>query len=110
MKVKLMTALAVCGLAVALSSVALAADKEVTVTGDGACGKCVLKETKECQHTITLDEGGKKVTYYLVQNKVDKEFGNQLCEKGKKVTATGTVAVVDGKMELTPIKIALAKD
>ena len=41
---------------------ALAADKEVTITGEGECAKCVLHETDKCQTTIQTEENGKKVT------------------------------------------------
>jgi len=98
------------GAVFALNSAVLAADKERTIVGEGACAKCILKETKECQPTITTHEAGKKVTYYVVQNKVAKEFGDQLCTDRKKVRAIGTVTSVDGKMELTPTKIELVKD
>jgi hypothetical protein len=40
---------------------------------------------------------------------VSKKFHENLCQDSKKVTATGTVKEVNGKMELTPSKIELAK-
>jgi hypothetical protein len=110
MKIKIMALLVISGLLVGLQAGLAAPDAEKTITGDGACAQCVLKETKECQHTITAEEGGKKVTYYLTQNKVAKEFGNQLCAEKKKVTATGMVKTVAGKQILLPTKIELAKD
>lgn len=110
MKNTTMTLLAICGLLLTLRVNAAAVDNEKTIIGDGACAKCTLKETKECQHAITAEEGGKKVTYYLTQNSVAKEFGNQLCGEKKKVKATGTVKTVDGKQILLPTKIELAKD
>lgn len=84
--------------------------KEVTVTGEGKCAKCILKEAKECQNVIQTTEDGKKVTYYLADNDVSKNFHEDLCKETKKVTATGTVKEVDGKKELTVTKIELAKD
>jgi len=53
------------------TSQALAAD-EVTITGEGKCAKCALKETKECQNVIQTEKDGKKVTYYLAYNEVSK--------------------------------------
>jgi hypothetical protein len=111
MKYKLLAALVIGGLALAIHSDVLAADREMTITGEGACAKCILKETKECQHTITAtDEVGKKATYYVAQNNVAKEFGNQFCTDKKKAKAIGTVSTVDGKLTLTPKKIELVKD
>jgi len=89
---------------------ATAKDKEVTITGEGKCGKCALKETKECQNTVTVKDGDKSVVYYLVQNDVSKEFHDNICKGTKKVKAVGTVKEVDGKMQLTATKIELVKD
>lgn len=86
-----------------------AQDKEVTLTGEGKCAKCALKETKECQNVIQTEKDGKKVTYYIAQNDVSKKFHDNLCQETKKITATGTVKEVDGKMQLTAKKIELAK-
>ena len=89
---------------------AFAADKEVTVTGQGKCAKCSLKKADKCQNVIEAKEGGKKVTYWLAQNDVSKEFHDNICKEAKKVTATGTVKDEDGKKVLTASKIELAKD
>jgi len=86
----------------------LAAEPNVTITGEGKCAKCALKETKECQNVIQAEKDGKMVNYYLVDNDVSKEFHGKLCKESKKVTATGTVKEVDGKWQLTPTKIELA--
>ena len=82
--------------------------EKVTITGEGKCAKCSLKEADKCQNVISVEEGGKKVNYYLTQNKVSKEFHENLCKESKKVTATGTVKEVDGKKEFTASKIELA--
>lgn len=109
MKSKLVPALAMIALTMAISSAAFAKDKEVTLTGEGQCAKCALHETKTCQNTVTVEEQGKKVIYYLTQNKVSKDFHDQICHAPAKITATGTVKAAHGKMELTPTKIELAK-
>jgi hypothetical protein len=101
----------VAGVAVLLAAATvrtIAAGDSVTITGEGKCAKCALKETKECQNVIQAEKDGKTVNYYLVANDVSKEFHGKLCKESKKVTATGTVKEVDGKMELTPTKIQLA--
>ncbi len=86
----------------------LAANESITITGEGKCAKCALKETKECQNVIQTEKDGKTVNYYLVANDVSKDFHGKLCKETKKVTATGTVKEVDGKLQLTPTKIELA--
>ena len=88
---------------------AFAADKEVTITGEGKCAKCALHETKKCQNVIQTEENGKTVTYYLAQNDASKDFHDNLCKKSEKVTATGTVSEENGKKILTVSKIEEAK-
>jgi hypothetical protein len=96
--------------ALALTTPLVAAEKgEVTVTGEGKCAKCSLKETDKCQNAIQTQEDGKTVTYYLAKNDVSNNFHDNLCKETKKVTATGTVKEVDGKKELTVTKLELAK-
>jgi DNA/RNA endonuclease YhcR with UshA esterase domain len=93
-----------------LATPTLAEDKkEVKISGEAKCAKCVLKEGDKCQNVIQTKEDGKTVSYYLAKNDVSKNFSENVCTEGKKVTATGTVKEVDGKKELTVSKIALAK-
>lgn len=103
---KLYSLIALAGL---LAIPAFAADKEVTITGEGMCAKCALHETKKCQNAIQTQEDGKTVTYYLTQNDTSKDFHDNLCKKNEKVTATGTVSEKDGKKMLTVSKIEEAK-
>ena len=83
----------------------LAGDKETTISGEAKCAKCILKEGKECQTVIQVDKDGKTENYYVVNNDVSKAFHDDVCTTAKKVTATGTVAKVDGKQQLTLSKI-----
>ena len=89
----------------------MAADegKKVTITGTGKCAKCALHETDACQNVIQTEKGGKTVNYYLAKNDVAKEFHSNICKESKKVKATGTVAEVDGKKELTATKIEVVE-
>jgi hypothetical protein len=82
-----------------------AADEKVDITGEAKCSKCLLKETKECQNVIQADKDGKLMTYYLVDNDASREFHGKLCKQSMRVKASGTVKVVDGKMQLTAEKI-----
>ena len=100
---------ALCLLATSSPSFAAEDKKEVTVTGEGKCAKCALKEADSCQNVIESKEGGKTVKYYLAKNDVSKEFHDNICKESKKVTATGTVKEEDGKKVLTASKIELAK-
>jgi len=85
-------------------------DKEVTITGDAKCAKCILKEADKCQTVIQTEaKNGKMVSYYLADNDVAKNFHDNVCKEAKKVTATGTVKNVDGKREFTATKIELVK-
>jgi hypothetical protein len=92
--------------ALALSAAcAFAADEKISVTGDAKCGKCMLKEGKECHNVVQAEKDGKMVTYYLVDNDASKELNGKLCTQSKKVQVTGTVKETDGKMLLTATKI-----
>jgi hypothetical protein len=94
------------------ASVAFGADKEskeITIKGDGKCGKCALKETDSCQNVIQVDKGKNKGTYYLVQNDISKNFHDNICKETKKVKATGSVKEADGKKEFTATKIEVVE-
>lgn len=106
-RIAVLASLVVLGLASVTS--AFAADKEVTITGEGKCAKCQLKEASKCQSVIQTKEDGKKVTYYLAKNEKSDDFHDNICKAPQKVTATGTVKEEDGKKILTVSKIELAK-
>ena len=89
----------------ALATPTLAEDKDVTITGEGKCAKCILKETDKCRNVIQTTVDGKTVTYYLAEKDVSKNFQEDLCKEAKQVTATGTINEVDGKKEFTVSKI-----
>ena len=90
-----------------LAAPAFADDKEVTVTGEGKCAACLLKEGDKHQTVIETKEEGKTVKYYVADNEVAKKFN--VCHEAKKLTVTGTVQEVDGKKVLTASKIEPAK-
>jgi len=95
-----------------VSATAFAADKEakeITIKGEGKCGKCALKETASCQNVISVEKGKNKGTYYLAQNQVSKDFHDTVCKETKQVKATGTVKEVDGKKEFTATKLEEVK-
>jgi len=93
-------------LAIAFSAAfALAADEKVSVTGEAKCGKCQLKEGKECHNVIQAKKDGKTVNYYLEDNDVSKSLHGKVCAQSQKVTVSGTVKETDGKLLLTATKI-----
>jgi hypothetical protein len=98
-------------LAITAPSVATAKEgKEVTITGEAKCAKCVLHEGDKCQTVIqTEGKNGKKVTYYLTDTDAAKGFHESVCHEAKKVTATGVAKKVDGKHELAATEIKLQK-
>lgn len=112
MKKHLTVLLTLSALAFAILTSQAATESDKTITGEGACAKCVLKEgdAKQCQVTITTEVDGKKVAYYVTPNNVAKEFGAKLCAEKKKVTASGKVTTANGKQMLLASKIELAKD
>jgi len=91
---------------------AKAEGEKVTLTGEGMCAKCALKETKDCQNAVIVTKDGKKVTYYLVANDVSKAAHSKegFCMATKddpiKVKITGTFEKKDdGKLHFTAEKI-----
>ena len=111
MRKTLLLCLSVAGLLLTVASTRTFAadDKVVTITGDGKCAMCSLKETDKCQNVIQTKEDGKTVTYYIAKNDVADEFHKNVCKATKKVTAKGTVKDVGGKKELTVTEIKVVK-
>jgi hypothetical protein len=97
-------------LAVATPTFGAEAAKEKTITGEAKCAKCMLKEADKCQTVIQTEaKKGKMVSYYVADNKVSNAFHHNVCTEAKKVTAIGTIKMVDGKNEFTASKIELVK-
>ena len=90
------------------SGVVLAADVK-TITGEGKCAKCALGETKTCQNVIEVEEGGKKVTYYLAHEGASKKYHGTVCKATVKTTATGEVTEKDGKKVMTATEVKKAE-
>ncbi|HAV61270.1 MAG TPA: hypothetical protein DCY13_02780 [Verrucomicrobiales bacterium] len=84
--------------------------KEVTLKGEGKCGKCALKEADKCTNVIEVKDGEKKIVYWLEQNDVSKAFHKNVCSDTVKVTAVGKVSEKDGKKILVASKIEKQKE
>lgn len=81
-------------------------DKEVTLTGKIACGRCSLKEAKTCQNVILVKEGDKTVNYYLLDKGAGESYHSEICGSGQKDgRVIGTVSEKDGKKWITPKKV-----
>lgn len=91
------------------ASVALAAEKEVTLVGAGQCAKCSLGQTKECQTALVVKQDGKEQVYLLAKNDVSDKFHDEVCSDTKQISVTGVVKEVEGKKEITASHIELVK-
>jgi hypothetical protein len=83
--------LAVVGVFALVSVTAIAEDKkkEVKLEGELVCGKCKLKESKECTNVLQVKEGDKTVNYYLDDKGTKEDYHKMCCTKTTKVTLTG---------------------
>ena len=106
---KTLTILSVLAAALLLSPAGFAADKEVTLKGEGKCAKCSLKETTTCQNVVVVKEGDKSVTYYIDHDAVAKAFHSEVCTETKAISVTGVVKEVGGKKTIDATKITAGK-
>jgi hypothetical protein len=83
-------------------------EKEVTLKGTITCGKCDLKDTKDCHTVIQVKDGDKSVTYYFAEAK-GKEH-KTICQTPTKGSVTGVVSEKDGKKIITPNKDGVTFD
>ena len=82
-----------------------------TVTGEGQCAKCALKQAEKCQLAIIVTgaDGKKETILADVNDAVAKAFHKQICQDNKKVTAEGTITVKDGKKVIALTKVEESK-
>jgi hypothetical protein len=92
--------------AFAVAVAPLAAVAESTLSGTIVCAQCKLQkpDAHECQDVLLVDEGGKKVEYYVVKNDVSKASG-EACTLEIPATVTGEVSEKDGRKWIAPSKI-----
>ena len=95
-------------LALVFPALAEANGKVITINGEAKCAKCALHESQKCQSVIQVEKDGKNTTYYLVKNEASDKFHKNVCSETKKATATGTCKKVEGKLQFTATKVALA--
>ncbi len=87
---------------------AVAADKEVTLSGKLTCAKCDLKKDTKCATVLVTKEGGQDAVYYL-EDKTGKAKHTEFCQTAKEGTVTGKVSEKDGKKTITASKVELKK-
>jgi hypothetical protein len=89
-----------------LSFSAASRAEEVTLSGVGACAKCILSLTSKCQNAITVTgKDGKKEVILMEHNGKARDFHDTICQHEVKIIATGTLTEQDGKKVLIPTKI-----
>jgi hypothetical protein len=82
------------------------ADKEVTLKGELACAKCVLKVPgiSKCTNAITVKDGDKEVVYLLDDNGGKEKYHKPICADTKKGSVTGVVSKKGDQMWIKPSK------
>jgi hypothetical protein len=85
-------------------------DKEVTLKGELACAKCVLKipGITKCTNAITVKEGDKDVVYLLDDNGGKEKYHKPICTDSKKGSVKGVIT--EKPTADKPGKIKPAKD
>ena len=83
---------------------------DVKITGEAMCAKCELQETTSCQMAIKVrNAGGKQEIIMVDNNKVSKDFHDEICQKNAKVVASGVITEKDGKKTIALTKIEKAE-
>lgn len=94
--------------ALSFSVSAFAADKEVTLSGEGKCAKCALKKSDSCQNVLEVKNKDATKLYYLTGD-VSKAFHGEICSKTKDVKVVGVSSEKDGKNYIAVTKIEVVK-
>jgi Family of unknown function (DUF6370) len=83
---------------------------DVKITGEAVCAKCELQEASACQMAIKVKTaGGKEEIILADNNKVSKDFHDEICQKNAKVVAEGVVTEKNGKKTIALTKIEKAE-
>ena len=92
----------------ALTMAVHAADTKIT--GEAMCAKCELQEVSACQMAIKVKgANGKEEVIMADNNKVSKDFHDEICKKNARVNAEGTITEKNGKKTIALTKIELAQ-
>jgi len=83
---------------------------DVKITGEAVCAKCELQEVTSCQMAIKVkNASGKEELIMADNNKVSKDFHDEICQKNAKVVAEGVITEKDGKKTIALTKIERAQ-
>lgn len=83
---------------------------DVKITGEAVCAKCELQQTSSCQMAIKVkDASGKEEVILADNNKVAKDFHDEICQKNAKVRGEGVVTEKDGRKTIVLTKIEKAE-
>jgi hypothetical protein len=83
---------------------------EVKITGEAVCAKCELQQANACQMAIKFrNANGKEEIILADNNKVSKDFHDEICQKNARVVAVGVVTEKDGKKTIALTKIEKAE-
>jgi hypothetical protein len=83
---------------------------DVKITGEAVCAKCELQEVTSCQMAIKVrNSSGKEEIIMADNNKVSKDFHDEICQKNAKVVAEGVITEKDGKKTIALSKVSRAE-
>jgi hypothetical protein len=83
---------------------------DVKITGEAVCAKCELQQTTSCQMAIKVrSASGKEELILADNNKVAKDFHDEICQKNARVVAQGVITEKDGKKTIALTKIEKAE-
>jgi hypothetical protein len=99
----------------ALGLVASAEEKKgkaVTLKGELACAKCVLKAdgVTKCTNAIKVKEGDKEVVYFLDDKGGKESYHKAICTSSKAGSVTGVVSEKNGQKYIKPGKDGVKYD
>ena len=76
---------------------------EKTLQGTILCGRCALKQTKECNTAIVAPKYGGNTTFFFNDRGTDEEYHEAVCGGGRKRgTVVGLILRKEGKWWITP--------
>jgi len=83
---------------------------DVKITGEAVCAKCELQQTTSCQMAIKVrNASGKEEIILADNNKVAKDFHDEICQRNARVVAEGVITEKDGKKTIALTKIEKAE-
>jgi hypothetical protein len=82
--------------------------EDVKITGEAVCAKCELQQVSSCQMAIKVKTGGKEEIIMADNNKVAKDFHDEICQQNVRVKAEGVITIKDGKKTIALTKIEKA--